>query len=76
MLSMSRRAMILMALLLAAATAATAATAFAGDRDCGADRAKLVAQSVYASADAARAAKLRSLSLVRKPAAPGFRISK
>jgi hypothetical protein len=60
MMSMSRRAMFIMALMLAAATAATAATAFAGQGDKPTVSGQ-VADAVTAAANAARAAKLRTL---------------
>lgn len=60
MMSMSRRAMFTMALMLAAATAATAATAFAGSSDKQAVSGQ-VADAVTASANAARTAKVRTL---------------
>lgn len=63
MMSMSRKAMFFMALMLAAATAATAATAFAGpsDKPVVADQ---VADAVTAAANAARAAKVRTLVVI------------
>ena len=60
MMSMSRKAMFIMALTLAAATAATAATAFAGPTDRPAVAGQ-VADAVAAAAKAARTAKVRTL---------------
>jgi ABC-type glycerol-3-phosphate transport system substrate-binding protein len=73
MMSMSRTALFMMALMLVAATAATAATALA------APKAKLprpdqaVAEAIYSSSDALRRAKVRSLRVVYKAEAP-FRV--
>lgn len=60
MMSMSRRAMFIMALMLAAATAATAATAFAGSGVQPVVSGQ-VADAVTAAANAARIAKVRTL---------------
>ncbi len=75
MLSMSRKAMILMALMLAAATAATAATAFADTPA----RKKLprnavsqqVIQTVNAGKDAALKATVRNVVIVKPVRIPG-----
>jgi hypothetical protein len=61
MMSMSRNAMLLMALMLAAATAATAATAFAGSKKPAAQVSDQVADAVTTAASAARTAKIRTL---------------
>lgn len=58
-MSMSRKAMILMAVMLALATAATAATAFAGTRKKLPDVSQQVVSSIHIASDAARNATLR-----------------
>ena len=63
MLSMSRKAMILMALMLAAATAATAATAFAAAGEPDRQVHRKVIQGINTSSDAAVKAKLRTLKV-------------
>lgn len=63
MLSMSRKAMILMALMLAAATAATAATALAAAGEPDRQVQRKVVQAIHTSADAATNARLRSLKI-------------
>jgi len=64
---MTRKALVLMAFVLAAATVATAATAFAGSEQ---DKLilvkKEVAEAIHQSADAARRAKVRTLRLLRQ----------
>ena len=74
MLSMSRKAMIIMALMLAAATAATAATAFAGEKDHGADTVRVIAKAINTSADAARQANVRTLRIVRNAPTAAFKV--
>ena len=64
MKTMSRKAMILMALMLAAATAATAATAFAGELPRNA-AGKQVVEAIYLVSDAACKVQVRSLSAPR-----------
>ncbi len=64
MMSMSRNAMLLMALMLAAATVATAATAFAGSKKPVVQVQYQVADAAVVSAGAVRLAKLRSLAVV------------
>ncbi len=63
MLSMSRKAMILMALMLAAATAATAATAFASAGEPDRQVHRKVIQGIHTSSNAQLKAKLRTLKL-------------
>ncbi len=65
MLSMSRKAMILMAVFLAAATAATAATAFAGARKKLPPVSGQVSQAIHTSNDAIRNARVKVLVRVR-----------
>lgn len=60
MKSMSRRAMILMALMLAAATAATAATAFAGTETNLRNTGKEIAETVRNQAKAVDYVKVKS----------------
>jgi hypothetical protein len=72
---MSRKALITMALLLAAATAATAATALAKEVDDNAV-ARQVVKSVHAASDAQLVTKVRLLKSARSPdlAKPTVRI--
>ena len=65
MTTMSRKAMILMALMLAAATAATAATAFAGQLPPHNAVEKQVIEAINIASDAALRVKVRSLSIPR-----------
>ena len=65
MKTMSRKAMILMALMLAAATAATAATAFAGQVPPQNAVEKQVIWAINIASDAALRVKVRSLSIPR-----------
>ncbi len=58
-MSMSRKAMILMAVMLALATAATAATAFAGTASKRNAVARQVIEAIELSSDKARAATLK-----------------
>lgn len=64
MMSMSRKALILMALMLAAATAATAATAFATEVDENAV-VKQVVRSIHTSSDAQLNTKVRQMKATR-----------
>jgi hypothetical protein len=65
MMSMPRRAMIMMALFLAAATTAAAATAFAGEADLRKKTGQQVAAAVHVSQDAALKAKILAAKPVR-----------
>jgi hypothetical protein len=76
-MSMSRKSMLFMALILALATAATAATAFAGTKK------KLpeivqqqVVDAIYGASDAARNAKVRILKIRPNTAAAPLRVGK
>jgi hypothetical protein len=76
-MSMSRKSMLFMALILALATAATAATAFAGTKK------KLpeivqqqVVDAVHGASDAARNAKVRMLRIRPNTAAVPLRVGK
>ena len=60
MISMSRKALILMALMLMAATAATAATAFAGTTKKLPAVEKQVVDGIQSSADAVRRSKVKT----------------
>jgi ABC-type glycerol-3-phosphate transport system substrate-binding protein len=64
MIAMSRKALIMMALVLVAATAATAATAFAGSTHKFPPVEKQVADAIQSSSDASRRAKLRTVRYV------------
>lgn len=75
MLSMSRKAMILMALMLAAATAATAATAFASAGEVDRQVQRRVVQGINTSSDATLKAKLRTLK-VRVPRTASIAVAK
>ncbi len=66
MMSMSRTALFLMALMLAAATAATAATAFAGTGVKFPRPDQAVVEAITASSDAIQRAKIRTLTLRNK----------
>lgn len=70
MLSMSRKAMILMALMLAAATAATAATAFAAAGEMDREVHRKVIQGIHTTSDAQIKAKLRTLKVTVRRTAP------
>ena len=60
-MSMSRRAMFLMAVVLALATAATAATAFAGAREKLPNVSKAIVDAIEIASDATQRARLRSM---------------
>jgi ABC-type glycerol-3-phosphate transport system substrate-binding protein len=64
MMSLSRKALLLMALILAAATAATAATAFAGVKKKLPHAGFQVVEAIKISADAAQHTKVRNLRVV------------
>ena len=58
-MSMSRTAMILMAVVLALATAATAATAFAGTREKSPNLSKAIVEAIEIASDATQHARVR-----------------
>jgi hypothetical protein len=60
-MSMSRKAMILMAVMLALATAATAATAFAGTRKKLPQVSNQIVEAIETASDASRRATLRPM---------------
>lgn len=62
-MSMSRKAMFLMAVVLVLATAATAATAFAGTKKRFPPVSRQVVEAIEVSSDAARATTIKSLKL-------------
>ena len=76
MKSMSRNALVLMALMLVAATAATAATAFAGTTRKLPAVERQVVDAIQASADAVQRAKIRNVRYAPQSLAvakPSFR---
>ena len=75
-MSMSRKAMILMAVMLALATAATAATAFAGTRKKLPEISQQVVEAIYIASDASRHARLKLLKQrdTRVPTGFKFRV--
>ncbi len=73
-MSMSRKAMILMAVMLALATAATAATAFAGTRKKLPQVSQQVVEAIYIASDAVRHAKLRPMKRGDFRPTVGFKI--
>lgn len=73
-MSMSRKAMILMAVMLALATAATAATAFAGTRKKLPEISQQVVSSIHIASDAARHATLRPMKQRDTRPTAGFKV--
>jgi ABC-type molybdate transport system substrate-binding protein len=73
-MAMPRKAMILMAVMLALATAATAATAFAGTRKKHFDVSKQVVEAIHVASDASLRARLKPLKMRDFRPIAGFKV--